>query len=144
MKTLILGPLDYPSARRDLILFNHNNEVYSICYALEGLIMSQIKSGKKLENEVAIALLLADHMTQKEYDSSDIFFGLAPKKYHFDRVLCYNKELISAQEDEIRDHYKSFDDGFWTTVDITEEYSNIMEAIKHAKPEAAVSDQLPS
>lgn len=140
MKTLILGPLDYPSIRQDLVLINAYQNVYSIYYAFEGVYASFARKGEKMDNQVAVMLLMADEMTQEEYDSSDIFFGLAPKRFQFDRIIEYNYDTLMAQEALISDHYKPFEDKFYTTLDITHSCKNIMEAIKLAQSSTKESD----
>lgn len=140
MKTLILGPLDYPSIRQDLTLMNYQQNVYSVYYAFEGVYASFAKKEETMPNQTAVMLLMANEMTQKEYDSSDIFFGLAPKRFHFDRVIEYNYNTLMAQEALISDHMKDFEDKFYTTLDITHSVSNIMEAIKLAQSPTEDSD----
>lgn len=140
MKTLVLGPLDYPSIRKDLILMNYKQNVYSVYYAFEGIYASYARKEQKMENQTSLMLLMASQMTDKEYEESDIFFGLAPKKYHFDRVIEYNYDTLMAQEALISDHVKDFEDKFYTTADITHSCDNIMEAIKLAQSEAEDSD----
>jgi hypothetical protein len=137
MKTLILGPLDYPSIRQDLIFMNYQNNVYSIYYAFEGMYATFAKRGDTLENQTGLMLLLANSMTEKEYESSDIFFGLAPKRYHFDRVIVYNYDTLIAQEALINSHYKCFEEQFYNINDVTDSCINIMEAIKLAQFTAA-------
>lgn len=140
MKTLVLGPLDYPSIRKDLILMNYKQNVYSIYYTFEGIYASYARKDEKMENQTSLMLLMASQMTDKEYESSDIFFGLVPKKYHFDRVIEYNYDTLMAQEALISDHVKDFEDKFYTTADITHSCENIMEAIKLAQSETEDSD----
>ena len=140
MKTLILGPLDYPSIRQDLTLMNYQENVYSIYYVFEGVYASFAKREETMPNQTSVMLLMANEMTQKEYDSADIFFGLAPKRFHFDRVIEYNYNTLMAQEALISDHVKDFEDKFYTTLDITDSVPNIMEAIKLAQSSAEDSD----
>lgn len=140
MKTLILGPLDYPSIRQDLILMNYNQNIYSIYYAFEGIYASFAKRNEPMPYQTATMLLLAEQMTEKEYETSNILFGLASKKFHFDRVIEYNYDTLIAQEAEIEDHIKDFEDNFYTTADITHSCENIMEAIKLAQSSTEESD----
>lgn len=130
MKILILGPLNYDDVRRDLQLINYKNNVSSIYFVLEGLIANMYRIGQKEVNSTALALYLAQEMSDKEYDSFDIVFGLAPKSRHFDKVICYNYDVLEIQEKQIEDHYPAFEDQFWTTADVTDVYPNIMEMIK--------------
>jgi hypothetical protein len=80
-------------------------------------------------------------MTDKEYESSDIFFGLAPKRYHFDRVIVYNYDTLIAQEALINSHYKCFEEQFYNINDVTDSCINIMEAIKLAQSKTEDSDR---
>lgn len=136
MKILILGPLDYPSVKADLTLMNYNENVYSVYYAFEGFFAKLAKEGHRLDNQTALMLYLAENMTQKEYDSSEIFFGLAPKKYHFDIIIEYNYNTLMAQEALAESYIRDFQNMFYTTADITHSCENIMEAIKLAQSEA--------
>lgn len=130
MKTLILGPLNYDDVRKDLQLINYKNNVSSIYFVLEGLIANLYRIGQKEINSTALSLFLAEGMSDKEYETFDIVYGLAPKSRHFDRVICYNYDVLEIQEKEISDHYEPFEDKFWTTADVTDVYPNIMEMIK--------------
>ena len=141
MKILVLGPLDYPSVKADLILMNYNQNIYSAYYAFEGMYAKLAKEGHKLSDQTALLVYLAENMTQKEYDSSEIFFGLAPKKYHFDAIIEYNYDTLIAQEALLGSYIRDFEDKFYTTADITHSCENIMEAIKFAQSEAIRSDQ---
>lgn len=141
MKTLILGPLDYPSARQDLILANYNQNVYSAYYAVEGIYSRSARNNIELPSGyAALMLLAAAQMTDKEYESSDIFFGLMPQKYHVDRIIEYNYETLMAQEALVSSHYPAFEDEFYTTANITHSCNNIMEAIKLAQSPTEDSD----
>jgi hypothetical protein len=140
MKILILSSLDYPSIRKDLVLINAYQNVYSIYYAFEGLYAAMAKKGETLENQTSLMLLLAKEMTQKEFDGSEIFFGLVPRKFDFDKVISYNFDTVSAQESVLRDHYRKFDKEFYTSDDITDKCDNIMEAIKLAQSSTKESD----
>lgn len=140
MKILILGPLNYEDARRDLILLNYNNEIYSIYYTLEGLIFHEFRKGRELNNKTEVAMYLASKFTENEYLNFDVFYGLISKDFHFDRVIVYNKDVLESQEAAIGSSYRSFEKEFYTTKDATEFYDNIMEAIKSVKPKAEGSD----
>ncbi len=140
MKILVLGPLDYPSIRQDLILMNYQQNIYSIYYAFEGMYATFMKRGDTLENQTALMLLLANSMTDKEYNSTNIFFGLAPKRYHFDRIIEYNHNTLMAQEALVSSHFNEFEDQFYTTMNATDSCEDLMEAIKLAQSTATKRD----
>ena len=97
MKVLILGPIDYPSIRKDLQLINYNNKVYSTYYAFEGMYAATTREGKMLHGGTTELLLyLSETMRDSEYDVCDILFGFVPKTKHVDKVICYN--CLSYQE----------------------------------------------
>ena len=139
MKILILGPLNYDDIRKDLQLINYKNNVSSIYFVLEGLIANLYRIGQKEINSTALSLFLAKGMSSKEYDSFEIVYGLAPKSRHFDKVICYNYDVLEIQEKEIENHYAPFEDEFWTTSDVTDVYPNIMEMIKDVFEQPATS-----
>lgn len=140
MKTLILGPLDYPSARLDLILMNYKQNIYSIYFAFEGIYSQYATKGEEMPNQTATILLLAEQMTEKEYESADIFFGLAPKKFHFDRIIEYNYDILSTQEAALENHIPDFEEKFYTTADITHSCKDFKEAVEFAQSPATESD----
>jgi hypothetical protein len=141
MKTLILGPIDYPSARQDLILMNYNENVYSTLYAFEGMYAATTREGKQLSGgTISLLLYLSEEFTDKEYDSSDIFFGFVPKTRKIDRVICYNFDSLSAQEALLLSYFPEVTSKFYTTADITHKVDNIMEAIKLAQSPTEDSD----
>lgn len=140
MKILVLGPLNYTSARKDLELMNYNKNLYSNLFAFEGFYAHYARKEERMDSETAMMLLLADQMTQKEYDSFELFFGLAPKKYKFDMVICYNYDLLSSQEAALQMNYRDFKINFYTTDDLTHKSDNIMEAILLAQSKTTVSD----
>ena len=141
MKTLILGPIDYPSARQDLILLNYNDNVYSTLYAFEGVYAVTTREGKRLESgSTSLLLYLSEEFTDKEYESSDIFFGLVPKTREIDRIICYNFDSLSSQEALLMSYFPDFTTKFYNTSDITHKVDNIMEAIKLAQSPTEDSD----
>jgi hypothetical protein len=140
MKILILGPLNYEDARRDLALLNYNNDIYSIYYTLEGLVMHEIRKGHNLNNKTEVAMYLASKFTEAEYMKFDSFYGLISKDFYFDKIIVYNKDILESQEAAVSSMYSSFDKEFYTTKDATHFYENIMEAIKGVEPEAESSN----
>jgi len=136
MKILILGPLNYESARQDLILMNYRQNVYSAYYAVEGLISQNFKRGVDVSNKTHLMIMSGLMFTQKEYEVCDIIFGLLPKTYDVDMVICYNPVELSTQEAFVASHTPDFYSTFYTTEDRTHTVPNIMEAIKLAQSEA--------
>ena len=150
MKILILGPLDYPTAYMDVKLTNltFRDKIYSQLYLVEVL--------RSLNKETAkvtpLYLYAAKCTSQKEYDEFDIFFGLVPKTFVFDRVICYNKTILSTQEGSLghysedykKEHAKFYKNAmdrfpdikdnlkeFYCSDDATEFYPDIVTALKH-------------
>lgn len=141
MKVLILGPIDYPSIRKDLQLINYNNKVYSTYYAFEGMYAATNREGKMLEGGTTeLFLYLSETMRDSEYNVCDILFGFVPKTRHVDKVICYNYDTLSSQEALMTSYFKDFPDKFYTTADITDRVDNIMEAIKLAQYATGSSD----
>ena len=141
MKVLILGPIDYPSIRRDLQLINYNNKVYSTYYAFEGMYAATTREGKMLDGGTTeLFLYLSETMRNSEYNVCDILFGFVPKTRHIDKIICYNYDTLSAQEALMTSYFKDFPEKFYTTADITDRVDNIMEAIKLAQYATGSSD----
>lgn len=127
MKILILGPLNYPDARKDLQILNYTQKIYSSYYLLEGILAS---SNAPLANVSALMLLLSNSLDKNIYQKYDFFFGLIPKSFHFDKIIVYNSEILSTQEDFLG---KEFKDLYHTTDEATDTVANVYEAIKLAQ-----------
>ena len=133
MKILILGPLDYPTAREHLQTLNILNNIYSSYFVLEVLLASTILSGSEFAI-TSTAFHLSKNLTEKEYLGFDIHYGLVPKTRHFDRVICYNFDILSAQEEFVRMTFKDFDETFYTTKDVTETVGGLVDVLRIIKP----------
>lgn len=136
MKILILGPMNYDDARRDLKILNYQKQVYSVYYTLEGLEFMALEANefkKGLENKTEIALLLASKIEEKEYFKFNVFFGPMSKRFSFDKIIAYNTDILSTQEERIAYSYKPFYEEFYSTKDATHVYSNLMEALLSAE-----------
>ena len=141
MKVLILGPIDYPSIRKDLQLVNYNNNAYSTYYAFEGMYAATTREGKMLEGgTTALFLYLSENMTDNEYNVCDILFGFVPRTRLVDKIICYNYDTLSSQEALMASYYPDFPSKFYITADITDKVDNIMEAIKLAQYTTGTSD----
>lgn len=141
MKILILGPIDYPSARQDLILLNYNQNIYSSLFVFEGLYSALTRENVPIESQTSMILYLSEALSEKEYNSSEIHFGLVPKKYSFDKIICYNFDILSTQEARLKMDFKDFEDKFYTTKNVTDKVDNIMEAIKLAQSKTEGSNR---
>ena len=133
MKILILGPLDYPTAREHLQTINISDNIYSSYFVLEVLLASTILKNSDFAI-TATAFQLSKNLTEKEYQGFDIHYGLAPKNYHFDRVVCYNFDVLSAQEEFVKMSFKEFGETFYTTKDVTEKVGGLVDVLRIVKP----------
>jgi len=140
MKILILGPLDYPTAREHLQTLNISDNIYSSYFVLEVLLASTILSGSEFAI-TATAFHLSKNLTEKEYQGFDIHYGLAPKNYHFDRVVCYNFDVLSAQEEFVKMTFKEFGETFYTTKDVTEKVGGLVDVLRIIKPRTVEGSQ---
>jgi hypothetical protein len=139
MKILILGPLDYPTAREHLQTLNIAKNIYSSYFTLESLLASSVLSGSEFA-QTAVALEISKVLTEKEYETYDIHYGLVPKSRHFDKVICYNFNVLSSQETYVSMGFRDFGNIFYTSADTTDKVESLVDVLRIIQPRTATGN----
>lgn len=131
MKILILAPFNYADARHDLQVLNYSQKVDSAYYLLEGLLTQRTDFSL-----AEMYVYLASQYRLEDYDQFDVFYGLVPRYFEFDMIICYNKDVLSVQENLMDTRFNpqtKLEYQFYTSDDATHFVDNIYEVIKLAK-----------